>query len=712
MTQLTLSMLLRAEGAPAAKTAIQDVAATTDRLGTATTRGAAADRAAATAKQANAQASRSLANANNAAAGATGNLFAQFQDIGMMLAAGQNPLQLAVQQGSQVVQVIGPMGAAGAVGALKAAFLQLLNPINLVTLGVIAASGYTLQWLTGAADETMSFADSVDQLSDRADSYVRAIGRARLSTAELRGEFGESSREIRKLLRDMAELELRETQRAARQASDNLQAQIGIFDGPEFGVGNQKNLADMFDLSIWSSEARREINTVLAAFQQLDSAGTLDEQIAAAESLKAKFTEAAMASGEISAAEDAVLAPLNEMIASLVRVREEQAGTADEVVRTKTEANGLSNILTSIVGDLDRADGTNLVAAFESAVPAAARLLGMAQGIIATISSAGQFALAQQKLAADGKVYSGRGGDPRTANQEGYGRFVYSGPSLDAFNNPIVPGKGAGGGGGGAARDEANALQELITSLEGEIEALRVQDPIQQELLKHREALAGATEAEKQKVEELIAVREREAAALEGAKARREFFEDLGNNALEALIVKGESFNDVLKNIASSLIQAGIQAALFGSGPFGSLFGGTSLLGQIFPGLGGKADGGIINGPGTGRSDSILTRLSNGEFVVNAKATSRNRHLLEAINAGGLPGYATGGMVGGDNRRTAGRSMGGGPSTLVVDVRGAQGNTEIQEMVRRGVQTGLQLYDREALPRSVQRVSADAKRVN
>lgn len=278
---------------------------------------------------------------------------------------------------------------------------------------------------------------------------------------------------------------------------------------------------------------------------------------------------------------------------------------------------------------------------------------------------------------------------------------------------PIVPGKGgAGGGGGGAARDEANALQELITSLEGEIEALRVQDPIQRELLKHREALTGATEAEKKQVEELIAVREREAAALEGAKARREFFEDLGNNALEALIVKGESFNDVLKNIAQSLIQAGIQAALFGSGPFGSIFGGKSVLSMIFPALGAKADGGIINGPGTGRSDSILTRLSNGEFVVNAKATARNRHLLEAINAGSLPGYATGGMVGGDNRRTAGRNMGGGPSTLVVDVRGAQGNTEIQEMVRRGVQTGLQLYDREALPRSVQRVSADQKRVN
>jgi hypothetical protein len=708
MTQLTLSMLLRAEGAPAAKAAIQEVASSTERLGSATTRGAAAERAAATAKQANARAARELQAANASAAGATGNLFAQFQDIGVMMAAGQNPLQLAVQQGSQIVQVIGPMGAAGAVGALKNAFLSLLNPLNFVTIGLIAAGAAAFQWLTGAADETMSFADSVDQLSDRADSFVQAIGRARMSTAELRGEFGESSREIRKLLQDMAELELRETQRAARQASVDLQAQIGIYEGPEFGVGNQKNLADMFDLSIWSSEARREINTVLAAFQQLDSAGTLDEQIAAAENLKIKFTEAAMASGEISAAEDAVLAPLNEMIVSLVRVREEQAGTTEEIVRSKNEATGLSSILSSIMGNLNRADGSNLVAAFESAEPAAARLLGMAQGIIATISAAGQFAAAQQKLAADGKVYSGRGGDPRTSNQEGYGRFVYTGPSLDAFNNPIVPGRGGAGGGGAAARDEANALQELITSLEGEIQALRVQDPIQQELLKHREALTGATEAEKQKVEELIATREREKAAIEGLK-------EVSNMAGNALIDALMGGKDAGEQLIQTLIKAGLQAAILGEGPLGGLFGGKSIFQMIFPALGaGRAGGGRVFGPGDGSKDTFLTPTANGEYIVNARATARNLHLLEAINSGAqlTAGYAAGGMIGSDSRRMAGRGLGGGPSTLVIDVRGAQGNTEIQENIRRAVQTGLQLYDREALPRSVRRVSADQKRVN
>lgn len=43
--------------------------------------------------------------------------------------------------------------------------------------------------------------------------------------------------------------------------------------------------------------------------------------------------------------------------------------------------------------------------------------------------------------------------------------------------------------------------------------------------------------------------------------------------------------------------------------------------------------GGYVSGPGTARSDSISAMLSNGEFVVNSRATAQNRGLLEAINS-------------------------------------------------------------------------------
>jgi hypothetical protein len=66
------------------------------------------------------------------------------------------------------------------------------------------------------------------------------------------------------------------------------------------------------------------------------------------------------------------------------------------------------------------------------------------------------------------------------------------------------------------------------------------------------------------------------------------------------------------------------------------------------------AGGGMVRGPGTGTSDSILglseggmptARVSNGEFVVNAKQTRKNLPLLRAINSN-APGYADGGLVG------------------------------------------------------------------
>ncbi|WP_157978750.1 hypothetical protein [Nocardia aurea] len=58
-----------------------------------------------------------------------------------------------------------------------------------------------------------------------------------------------------------------------------------------------------------------------------------------------------------------------------------------------------------------------------------------------------------------------------------------------------------------------------------------------------------------------------------------------------------------------------------------------------------RAGGGLVSGPGGPRDDSILARLSDGEYVVNAAATSQALPLLEAINAGRLPGYASGGLV-------------------------------------------------------------------
>ena len=58
--------------------------------------------------------------------------------------------------------------------------------------------------------------------------------------------------------------------------------------------------------------------------------------------------------------------------------------------------------------------------------------------------------------------------------------------------------------------------------------------------------------------------------------------------------------------------------------------------------------GGAVHGPGTGTSDSIPAMISNGEFIVNAAATSKYRSILEKINNSEIRHFAEGGYAPGD----------------------------------------------------------------
>lgn len=104
---------------------------------------------------------------------------------------------------------------------------------------------------------------------------------------------------------------------------------------------------------------------------------------------------------------------------------------------------------------------------------------------------------------------------------------------------------------------------------------------------------------------------------------------------------------DKLLSMASDQLFANIFKGALGGGGLGGLgslfkLGGDSGLPDFsFPGF---ASGGMIRGPGGPREDRVLARLSPGEYVVNADATSRHFDLIHAINTGRLPGYARGGL--------------------------------------------------------------------
>jgi hypothetical protein len=87
---------------------------------------------------------------------------------------------------------------------------------------------------------------------------------------------------------------------------------------------------------------------------------------------------------------------------------------------------------------------------------------------------------------------------------------------------------------------------------------------------------------------------------------------------------------------------------------------------------GGFADGGLVSGPGTGTSDSIPARLSDGEFVVRSAVVSQPGVLehLSTLNRGGMiprrysgvPRFADGGLV----SAAAGQGSTGGNASMEI----------------------------------------------
>jgi len=77
------------------------------------------------------------------------------------------------------------------------------------------------------------------------------------------------------------------------------------------------------------------------------------------------------------------------------------------------------------------------------------------------------------------------------------------------------------------------------------------------------------------------------------------------------------------------------------------------------------ATGGRVNGPGTGTSDSIMARLSNGEYVIKAAAVRKyGAHMFDNLNGMRVPKFADGGMVGSVS------AAGGNGSTLNLSLDG------------------------------------------
>lgn len=113
----------------------------------------------------------------------TANIAAQFQDIGVTAAMGMSPLMIALQQGTQLSAILNTMDKP--VLGLAEAFKSVLNPVSLVTVGVVAAGAAVIQYFSSTAQG----AKSVEDILKRHEENIRRIGPAYEAAAKARNNY-------------------------------------------------------------------------------------------------------------------------------------------------------------------------------------------------------------------------------------------------------------------------------------------------------------------------------------------------------------------------------------------------------------------------------------------------------------------------------------------------------------------------------------------
>ena len=146
----------------------------------------------------------------------------------------------------------------------------------------------------------------------------------------------------------------------------------------------------------------------------------------------------------------------------------------------------------------------------------------------------------------------------------------------------------------------------------------------------------------------------------DGTKSVGQAFSDMASSIIQDLsrMILQQAIYNAIAGFLSPTLSSGTQAPASNFNPAftaatGGFFNGRDITHRY-------ASGGMVSGPGTGTSDSILARLSNGEFVSDANTTSffgadfflNLKRMARSGNRpspimNGIPAFANGGLVSG-----------------------------------------------------------------
>ncbi len=619
---------------PSSSKAGQMAASAANAHATALNAEAAAANKAAGAMRLHNQAANQNVRGMQGAAGHVGNLAAQFQDIGVSAAMSMSPMQIALQQGTQISAVLGPMGAAGAVKALGQAFLTVISPVSLVTIAIVGLAAAGLQmvdWGKLAASALTGLASVLQTIAPYAVGAAAAL--ALLYAPAIIGG-------IISLIALLARLSVAAVAAAASMAAANPAGALILGISAAVVAANifRDELAQIFGRDI-VADAKNAANFIIgafvAAFNDIKMVWANFPNVIGAAAVGA----ANMAIRAVNAIVAASVSGLNRLIASVKTVFKlggavgsgmdpnatPELGNTIEAPQFEEMQNPYADALAPALSELSAANqkaisGTDYIGGFGEAISrgasaASSKLKELAKDLTTVDEKSGK---------------KGRPGGGGKTEAEQYSDIV------DGANRRIA---------------SLKAEQEALGMTEQAALALKYETDLLNQAQQKGIELTAAQKTELSGLANQMAATE---VATKNAKEALDFAKDATKGFLSDLrsgLANGEglwkSFGKAAMNVLDKIIskvEDELVNALFslngagtggGGGLFGSILGG---IGKIF----GFASGGYT---GKGAASAVAGVVHGGEYVFSKRATDKiGVRNLDAMHRS-AKGYQSGGTV-------------------------------------------------------------------
>ena len=337
----------------------------------------------------------------------------QLSQVGQQTMATGNFMQALAIQLPDIGLAFGTVGTA--VGLLAGIALPML------------ASAFS-----STADQAKPLVTSVENLQDSVSNYIEAASAAKVPTSELAAEYGNLAVQAKAALTAIADVALVDAIIAADTAVQTVIDSL-------LNVQTLSNKMQVYILADSFGLAKQEAQGLRDALVDLTNAEGLQAQAEAAAEVQRQLL-AAFGSVE------AMPGPLQRAYSAMASIVIEAGKVVTETTSAEIAAAQLSTQMDAVIAKYSM---TRTIAG------------QLAQATLDAAKNAAT--LAQMQLADKGMVYgkAGARGDPRRiAEGAGASPFVYGGPNLDAFNNPVA------GRGANQLKGQLEALQESLMSQE------------------------------------------------------------------------------------------------------------------------------------------------------------------------------------------------------------------------------------------------------